>query len=493
MDGSLEFLLLLGLPLLGAGVSLSLGEPRRVLAWSGVWVGAWALVAFEAASRVFQGEALDGASRWLMLDALSAYHLCVMAVVFVLSTAFAYFYFGREVDEGKLSPRIARRFGMLWAGALFAMTLVLSSNNLGIMWVGVEFTTLSTAFLIRLHVTHESLEATWKYLVICSVGVALAFLGVVFVAASARAVLPSGEEATMWTSLVAVSAKLDPGLAKAGFLFVLVGFGTKAGLAPMHTWLPDAHSQAPGPVSAVFSGSLLNAALYCILRYVPIVEGATGRSGFALSLLVVFGLGSLLLAAAFMVFQRDIKRLLAYSSVEHIGIITLGIGLGPLGTFAALFHVLNHSVSKSVAFLAAGRLAEAYGGSEIARMRGAARAQPLWGGALVASLLSLVGAAPFAVFLSEFLVLQAAAAAGAWAVVALLVLGLGIVFAGVVVHLVAIGWGEPSFQTKVSRAGPFEAATVVVPLAALVVLGLFMPGALRDALDQAVRVVGGGL
>ncbi len=463
-----------------------------MLALSVAWVGAWTAVAVEAASRALSGGPLEAGSGWLLLDALSAYHLCVMALVFALSTSFAYGYFGREVDAGKLPPRIARRFGVLWAGALFSMTLVLTSNNLGVMWAGVELTTLSTAFLIRLHVTRASLEATWKYLVICSVGVALAFLGVVFMAASARGVLPGGDEPTMWRSLLAVSGQLDPGLAKAGFLFVLVGFGTKAGLAPMHTWLPDAHSQAPAPVSAVFSGSLLNAALYCIMRYLPIVEGATGRSGWALSLLVVFGLGSVLVAAAFIVFQRDVKRLLAYSSVEHIGIITLGLGLGPAGTFAALFHVLNHSASKSVAFFAAGRLSEAYGGTEIARLRGAARAVPLWGGALVASLASLMGAAPFAIFVSEFLVLQAAAASGAWAVVGLLVLGLGVVFAGALTHLMGIGWGEPLAVPKAARAGPGEAALVIAPLVALVVLGVFMPAPLRDALEQAARVVGGG-
>ena len=491
MDATVAMGLLLGIPLAGALVSAATADPRRVLAWTFAWVCAWAAAAFAVAAQVIDAAPLSAAGGWLYVDALSSYHLCVMAVVFLLASTFARAYFGREVDAGKLAPRIARRFGVLWAGALFAMTVVFTSNSLGFMWVGVELTTLSTAFLIRLHVTKESLEATWKYLVVCSVGVALAFLAVVFIAASARGALPDGDDATLWTTLVAASSRLDPGLAKAGFLFALVGFGTKAGLAPMHTWLPDAHSQAPGPVSAIFSGSLLNAALYGLMRYLPIVDGATGRTGWPASLLVAVGLGSLLLAAAFIVFQKDVKRLLAYSSVEHVGIIAVGLGLGPLGTFAALFHVLNHSVSKSVGFVAAGRLTEAYGGSAIGPMRGAARAEPLWGGALVASLLSLIGAAPFAVFLSEFLVLQAAAAAGAWAVVVLLVVGLGVAFVGALVHIVGLGWGTSDTAPRPVSRRPAEAAIVVLPLAALVLLGLYMPAALRTALEQAVGILGG--
>jgi len=492
VDGTLAFGALLLLPSAGAAAAFVLKTPRQVLASTCAWVAGYALVAFACAAGVMAGGPMDAAGGWLLLDALSAYHLAVMAFVFTLSTAFAWSYFGREAARGEFPPRLARRFGVLWAAALAAMTIVLTSGNLATMWVGVELTTLATAFLIRLHVSHESLEATWKYLVICSVGVALAFLGVVLFAASARGVVPSAGDATMWRSLVQAASSLDPNMAKAGFLFVLVGFGTKAGLVPLHTWLPDAHSQAPAPVSAVFSGSLLNAALYCIMRYLPIVEGATGRTGWALGLLLVFGTASMVVAAAFLVFQRDTKRLLAYSSVEHIGIIAVGLGLGPPGTFAALFHVFNHSASKSVGFFAAGRLGQAFGTHGLEGLRGAARASPLWGGALVASLLSLVGAAPFAIFVSELMVLQAAASAGAWMVVAFFLVATGIVFAGVLRHLIPLGWGAPSEPRPTFGGARGEAAVVIVPLVALVVLGVFMPSGLREILEGAARVVGGG-
>lgn len=494
MDGTLEVALLLALPGVGAAVALGLRDGKRILTATCAWVAAWAAVVFVAAGRVLRDGALEAASPWFALDALSAYHLAVMAVVFALSSLFARSYFAREIDGGALPLRIARRFGVLWAAAVAAMTIVFLSNNLGVMWVGVELTTLATAFLIRLHVTRESLEATWKYLVICSVGVALAFMGVVLVAASARGVLPSSEDATQWRSLVQVASSLDPNLAKAGFLFVLVGFGTKAGLSPMHTWLPDAHSQAPAPVSAVFSGALLNAALYCVMRYLPIVEGATGRAGWAPAVLVVFGLASILLAGAFILFQKDMKRMLAYSSVEHMGIIALGLGLGPAGTFAALFHAFNHSASKSVGFFAAGRLGQIAGSHDIATLGGAAARAPLWRGALVASVLSLIGVAPFAVFLSEFLVVQAAVAAGAWLVVVLFLLGTGVVFAGALRHITALGWGgAPPDSPPAPRPSASEVAVVVVPLAALLVLGVAMPAFFRDALDQAARVLGGAL
>jgi hydrogenase-4 component F len=492
VDGTLSIAALLSTPALGAAVALALRNPRHVLAWTAAWVAAYLAVAWAAALAVFAEGPADAASGWLFLDALSAFHLVSLSIVFGLSTAFAFFYFGREVDAGKLQPRIARRFGALWASAVLAMTLVLVSDNLAIMWVAVELTTLATAFLIRLHVTQASLEATWKYLVVCSVGLSLAFLGVVLFASSARGVVGDGAMATSWRALVASAAGLDAGQAKAGFLFVLVGFGTKAGLAPMHTWLPDAHSQAPSPVSALFSGALLNVALYAVMRYLPVVEGATGSTGWGRGLLLGVGLFSVLIAAAFIAFQQDVKRLLAYSSVEHLGIIAVGLGLGPAGTFAALFHTLNHGASKSAAFLAAGRLSEAYGGSQIARMGGAARAHPLWGGALVVSLLALVGAAPFALFVSEFLVIQAAAAAGAWAALGLLLFGLGVVFAGAMRHAVFVGWGPEGAAGRPLEGTRAEAALVLLPLGLVALLGVYFPPALRDAIEQAARAVGGG-
>src|SRR5262249_19777858 len=282
----------------------------------------------------------------------------------------------------------ARRFGALWLGAEAAMLLVLISDNLGVMWVGMEATTLLTAFLISLHPSGLSLEAMWKYLIICSIGIAFAFMGTLLAAAAIRSG-SAAAEALFWTRFAAADTTLDPTLMKFAFLFVLVGYGTKAGLAPLHSWLPDAHSQAPAPVSAMFSGFLLNTALYCILRYIPLVGHALGGA-LVENLLVFFGGFSILVAAAFIVFQRDAKRLLAYSSVEHLGIITLGFGLGPLGSFAALFHMLNHSLSKSLAFFAVGQLGQRYGTHDMSVLTGALRADRIWGLGLLGSILALI-------------------------------------------------------------------------------------------------------
>ena len=307
---------------------------------------------------------VTAADQWFYIDAFSAFHIAVLSLVFLLSSAFASVYFAQEASGHVFTATMARRFGVLWLGAQAAMLLVLVSNNLGIMWVGMEATTLLTAFLISLHPSQLSLEAMWKYLIICSIGIAFAFMGTLLAAAAVQSDGGAAADALFWTKLASADVHLNPTLMKFAFVFVLVGYGTKAGLAPMHSWLPDAHSQAPAPVSAMFSGFLLNTALYCIMRFVPPVQHALGQD-FASGLLIVFGTFSILVAAGFIVFQRDAKRLLAYHSVEHMGIITLGYALGPIGSFAALFHTLNHSVCKSLAFFAVGRLGQRYGSHDM--------------------------------------------------------------------------------------------------------------------------------
>ena len=317
--------LMLLLPFVGGAICVALPSPRQILATMCATVAASALVCSWIVYRVFSGGPAEAAGGLVYVDALSAYHLCVMMMVFVASSLYSWGYFLKEANAGRINRRGLRQFAGLWCGALAAMTLVLISNNLGIMWVGIEATTLLTAFLICIPVRPASLEAMWKYLLICSVGVAFAFLGTLMVAASASGLHLNPSDTLLWTKLRQSAALLNPMLLKTGFLCLLVGYGTKAGLAPMHSWLPDAHSQAPAPVSAIFSGFMLNAALYCVMRYVPIVEITTGHVGWSLQLLVLFGLVSIIVAAAFIIFQHNVKRLLAYSSVEHIGIITLGI------------------------------------------------------------------------------------------------------------------------------------------------------------------------
>jgi hydrogenase-4 component F len=372
------------------------------------------------------------------------------------------------------------------------MILVLTSNNMGILWVGIEATTLLTAFLICIPVSPTSLEAMWKYLIMCSVGVAFAFIGTLLVAAAAAPAHLAPSDTLLWTRLRASAGLLDPRLLQAGFLFLVVGYGTKAGLAPMHNWLPDAHSQAPAPVSAVFSGILLNAALYCILRYVPILEGAMGHSGWSRDILVIFGLVSILVAGAFILFQHDAKRMLAYSSVEHMGIITLGMGIGGLGTFAALFHMLNHSLTKTVAFFSAGRLGQLYGGNDMTRMGGAIRASRTWGGGFFVSVLALIGVAPFAIFMSEFQMVRASLGTGSVLVAVLFLGGTALVFVGALRHVTPVAWGDSSLDPSRTGTTLLERSIVFLPLAALLLLGLWMPAPLWKFIERAAAIVGGG-
>ena len=486
-------------PALGAPACLLLRSPRAVLAAVCALVAAEAVAAGAAVTAVFTQGPVKACGGWLYLDALSAYHLVILLLVFGLSSLYAWFYFGHEERAGHFSRRTARRFGALWLGSFGAMALVLISNNLGVVWVGIEATTLLTAFLICLHATPGSLEAMWKYLIVCSVGVAFAFIGTLLIGAAAGQAHLAPADALLWTRLRDVAPDLNPTLLKMAFIFLLVGYGTKAGLAPMHNWLPDAHSQAPAPVSAVFSGFLLNSALYCILRCLPLVEAATGHSGWALGLLTLVGLVSIMVAAAFILFQRDAKRLLAYSSVEHLGIIALGVGLGGIGVFAAMFHVLNHSLCKPLAFFSAGRLGQRYGTHDLSVLAGAARSAPLWGGGLFVSLLALIGVAPFAIFTSEFLILKAAIDQGAFVAMTVFLVGLAIVFVAVLRYAIAAAWGQapepsapPPRPSGAEKSTLIEKALVWAPLGLLLVVGLWMPDFMRGAMKEAAGIITGG-
>lgn len=482
--------LLLVIPCAGGILCLVPKSPGQILKTMCATVAASALAAIAIVRHVFTGGPVEAVYGWFYIDALSAYHLCIMTLVFAVSSVYAWGYFAREVESGHITKRALHKFAGLWCGSLTAMTLVLISNNLGIMWVGIEATTLLTAFLICIPVKQASLEAMWKYLIICSIGVAFAFLGTLMVAASTSGLHLSPSETLLWTKLRQGALSLNPMLLKTGFLCLLVGYGTKAGLAPMHTWLPDAHSQAPAPVSAMLSGFTLNAALYCILRYIPIVERATGQTGWATDLLVLFGLVSITVAAAFILFQRNIKRLLAYSSVEHIGIIALGFGLGGLGTFAALFHTLNHSICKTLAFFAAGRLGQTYGTHNMTKMAGSLRTAPVWGTALFSSLLALIGLAPFSLFMSEFQVLKSAMDKHALVTLIIFLAGLSVVFVGALRYAIAMAWEKPSPQAQPENASAVEYFLAFAPLGILLVLGLWMPNPLSNILKQAAAVLG---
>lgn len=485
-------LVLVLLPVLLSAVSLLKWSATAVIRFCAIGTICVAGVGLLAAYHVFHSGTLFAVKSWFMLDALSAYHLVVMMIVFSMSALYGLFYWSEEIESGSFTRRAARRYSAMWFGSLAAMALVLVSNNLGIMWVGVEATTLLTAFLICIQRSSKSLEAMWKYLLMCSVGVALAFIGTLLVVASAKDAHIIASEVLLWTALREVASNLNPTMMKAGFIFMVVGYGTKAGLAPMHNWLPDAHSQAPSPVSAVFSGFLLNAALYCIIRCLPLVEAATGNAGWGRDILIVFGALSIMVAAGFIVAQHDVKRFLAYSSVEHLGLMALGIGVGGYGALAALLHMLNHSIGKPLSFFCAGKLGQQYGTHDMRLMTRVLKASPVWGTGLIVGLLALIGVAPFGFFLSEFLIMKSAIDAGLYWTAAIFITGIGVVFVAALRHIISMAWQPSGNSVPIERSRIAEGLLVFLPLAILLLLGVWLPQPLLNILKHAAQILSGG-
>ena len=419
------------------------------------------------------GAAVTAAGGFWRIDALSAVMaLCIATVTFVTSL------FGPD----------SRRFRSLTSAFALTMLVAVTTNNVGIMWVAIEATTITSALIIPLNRTRSSVEASWKYLLICSVGIALAFTGTVltyFDFVSTAGHLPS---ALNWVVLRGAAPRLHSELIELAFAFILVGYGTKAGLAPMHTWLPDAHSEAPSPLSAMMSGVLLAVALYAVARWKAVVDVAVGPS-FASHLLVAAGLLSVAIGTLSLVIQRHYKRMLAYSSVEHIGLASIGLGLGPLGVVAAILHLVNHALAKSMAFLLAGRILDRYKTAEIDGVSGLLHAMPWTGSLFAVGVLALIGLPPFGLFVSEFLLVKAAVVTGhAWLAAAMLVLVL-IAFVSLVNHLNRLLYGPVPGDVTVGERSGVNVVVLSACAAVLVVLGLVLPASLSTLIDQAAQVL----
>jgi hydrogenase-4 component F len=361
------------------------------------------------------------------------------------------------------------------------------SHRFGLLWVAIEATTLASAPLIYFHRQHRSLEATWKYLMICSVGIALALLGNFFLAVAASN--HGGPPVPLvLEELILAAPHLHIPWLKAAFLLFLVGYGTKMGLAPLHTWLPDAHSEAPSVVSALLSGALLNCAFLGILR-VQQVCVAAGEAAFGQELLVGFGLLSMAVAAVFIVGQADYKRMLAYSSVEHMGILTLGVGLGGAATFGAMLHAVNHSLTKAMLFLVAGNILAVYQSKATSEVRGVLRVLPVSGMLWVAGLFAVTGSPPFGPFLSEFTILKAALDQGRPVVAIAYLVFLAMIFVGMMTIVLRMAQGGSQREARVP-----EAVLATIPPAALgvlvLLLGLYIPAALQRVIEEAARALG---
>jgi hydrogenase-4 component F len=430
--------------------------------------------------------ALNG---WLHVDALGAVFLALVGVVGLLTGVYSIGYMNHELHEGEIdSPMLAVYFG-LFNLFMFTMLLAVTANNIIMMWVAVEATTLGSAFLVGFYGQRSSLEAAWKYIIICSVGVGFGLFGSVLVYSNAASVMGSHGGAAFWTVLLGHAHSLDPTLMRLAFVFVLIGFGTKAGFFPMHAWLPDAHSEAPSPVSALLSAVLLNCALLVILRFYIIVSHCIGPT-FPQTLLMVFGVMSVGVAALFIISQRHIKRLLAYSSVENMGLIALGLGLGgPLGVLAALLHTVNHSLAKALLFCGSGNILLKYGTVDMGAVKGLLRAAPVTAILFGAGALALGGIPPFNVFVSEFLIVTAGIRAGyGWLMLVGLLL-LTIVLAGLVRMVAGVLFGPEPEEVPRGELGVLTLLPMGVLLLLMLVMGVSVPRPVVQLLQNATQIV----
>ena len=444
------------------------------------------------------------------IDALSAFILLIVTLLGLSCSLYAWAYLDDYVARGVISPRRLSRFFALFHVFLSAMIVATTANSLGVLWVAVEGTTLATTFLIAFFRTREGLEAGWKYLILCSVGIALALFGTVLTYYSSVRVLGDESTALNVTTLLAVAGQLDPHVLTLAFIFLLVGYGTKIGLAPMHAWVPEAYSEAPAPVTAMLAGGLETVAVYAVLRSKALMDQALPPA-FTGHLLMLFGLISFVVAALFILVQHDYKRLFAYSSVEHMGLAMVGFGVGgPVGTFGGLFHLLNHALAKSLAFFAAGNVHRRFATREIGEVRGLAKVQPITAVALLVAGLALVGMPPFSMFVSEVMVVSALATQSfasdtlhlgrfltiimahevrSLAMVTLFLLFAVALFGGFTYRVASMVWGAA--PAGVRRGEPWDVGHVplIVTGAALVGLGLALPEPVRGLMDRAVAVL----
>jgi hydrogenase-4 component F len=418
------------------------------------------------------------------VDALSALlTTCITGVTLLTSI------FGPGLEGvGDSSAPQARKYSIFMNAFALTMLVAVTTNNVGFMWVAIEATTITSAVLIPLRRTRASVEASWKYLLICSVGIALAFAGIVLAYFDSASSAGHVANALNWTVLRAGAPTLHRELIQMAFAFILVGYGTKAGLAPMHTWLPDAHSEAPAPTSAMMSGVLLAVAMYAVARWKVVVDAALG-SPFAGNLLLAVGLLSVLIGVFSLVIQRHYKRMLAYSSVEHIGLVSIGLGLGPLGTFAALLHLVNHAVAKSMTFLLAGRILRRYETTEIARVSGLLRVMPWTGGLFAAGVVALVGLPPFGLFLSEFLLVRAAVVTGHLWIAAVVLIMVLVGFVSLLNHLNRMLYGPVPASVPIGERAGWPVLTLAGCAGLSAVLGLAVPWQLTALIARTVEII----
>jgi hydrogenase-4 component F len=470
----MQLLLLILLPAAASGAAYLVGPVRLR---SGILVGT-AAVHLGLVARLWSQPATTGSGAWLAIDPLGLLVLSLVSILFLVIAVYAVGFLRHE------SPRGGRVFVSGLLGFLAAATLVSVSHLLALLWVGMETTTLALAPLVYHRHDRRSLEAVWKYLLLSSVGIALALLGTFFLAAAQTWGRP-----LLLEDLIAGATSLHPSLLRTAFIFMLVGYGTKMGLAPLHAWKPDTYGEAPSLVAGLMAGGLTSCAFLGIARITQITIAA-GLATFVQPILLAFGVVSLVVAAAFMIGQGDLKRLLAYSSVEHMGLLVLGLGLGGVGPYGTVLHLVSNALTKGVVFLAVGNVVLATGSASADQAKGILRRLPVTGVLLLLGLFAVTGSPPFGLFLSEFTILNAAIAQGhPWIALAVVAL-LAIIFVGMASVVLEVVYAPAEHPAPVARESLMLVGGPVLLLAAVLVLGLYVPPPLHRVLTAAAQGLG---
>jgi hydrogenase-4 component F len=427
----------------------------------------------------------------LRVDDLGLVFLLLLVVLTLAVSIYTVGWLGEAVAVGNMKAESLRSYFALVHGFVATMVVTVLADNLGVLWIAMEGTTITSAVLIGYHGHHHGLEAAWKYIIVTTIGISFGLFGTVLVYAAYAAATgaPGGAGALSWSAIMQIAPTLDPGIVRIGFIFVMIGYGTKAGLAPMHLWLPDAHSQAPTPVSALLSGVLIKCALLGIIRFQTIAAAACGPA-FPEQVLLVFGLTSVVVATPFILAQHDIKRLLGYHSVEHVGIVALGLGFGgPVGTYGALLHVVNHGVTKALAFFAAGTAIARYGSRDMRAIRGLLAVAPAGATLLMLAALSLAGMPPFSIFVSELMVLRAGIGQGHWGAIAVFLAMVVVILAGLLHHAGAMAFGAPPAAAGREPEARSPLLGMALLAAIMVLTGLTIPASFDGVLRRATGIV----
>ena len=442
---------------------------------------------------VVQNGPVEMLGGFLRADALSALVIGLTAFVSLVCAVYAVGYFREDEHAGRVTPKQLQHYYLLTPLLVFSMNLVVLANNLGMMWVATEATTLASVLLVAFYKNKSSLEAGWKYIIIGSIGISLALFGTILTYHSAIGVLGTDEAHGLnWSVLVTVADQCNPTAMRLGFVMVLLGYGTKAGLAPMHTWKPDAYAEAPVPAAAMLGAGVINCAIYGIIRFHTLAEKCLGHE-FSSNLLIGFGIFSILLAAPFVLVQRNFRRLLAYSSIDHAGIMAAAIGFGgKLGALGVTLHLLFHTITKPLMFFCAGNIQQHFGTPHMRKVSGAVHTLPWTGALFLIATLAVTGMPPFGIFQSELTTLTAGFAAHhAWAA-SLFVFGVVTIFAGFLVHAVRMNLGPARGDVPVGRECPWKLSAMLLVAALMLITGLWLPGPVLELVNQTVKIIGGG-